>query len=319
MSAPASPIDKSPVLVTGGGGFIGSHLAERLVTLGAQVTVADSFTTGRADNLQSVLPYVQLITGDVNDLLRSRQINLNDYAYIFHLAANPYIPSSIDNPTFDFYLNLQTTFSLLEALRQTENPPRLVYVSSAAVYGNPARLPIREIDPTVPISPYGVSKLASERYAAVYSQIYGVRATSLRLFSVYGPRQQKQVVFDLLRKLDANPQRITVYGDGSQARDFVYVADAVQAMILVATEAPGEGEVYNVSSGSTYTIAQLVTALCEVCNLSPEVVYTGQIRPGDAEVWEVDITCLKQLGFEAQTSLKEGLTAIRDWYYDTFK
>ena len=306
--------DKNHVLVTGGAGFIGSHLVEHLVAVGACVTMIDNLSTGRLDNLQAVLPQIELIIGDLGDLLRLKRVSLADYEYVFHLAANPYIPPSVENPAFDFQANLYNTFMLLESLRHSPGGLRLVNVSSAAVYGNPTRLPIRESDPTVPISPYGVSKLAGERYVAVYSQIYGLRATSLRFFSVYGPRQCKQVVYDLLCKLRADPTRIEVLGDGSQARDFTYVLDVVQAMMLAATVAPGQGEVYNVASGTTHSIADLVTACCNMCGLSPEVVYTGQTRPGDAEKWAVDITRLKQLGFEPQTSLETGLAAIRDWY-----
>ena len=310
---------QSHVLVTGGAGFIGSYLVEHLVTVGACVTVIDNLSTGRLDNLQAVLPQIELIIGDLGDLLRLKRVSLADYEYVFHLAANPYIPPSVENPAFDFQANLYNTFMLLEALRHIPGVPRLINVSSAGVYGNPARLPIRETDPTVPISPYGVSKLAGERYVAVYSQIYGIRATSLRFFSVYGPRQRKQVVYDLLCKLRADPTRIEVLGDGSQARDFTYVLDVVQAMMLAATVAPGQGEVYNVASGTTHSIAELVAAWCDVCGLAPEVVYTGQVRPGDAEKWVVDITRLKQLGFEAHTSLETGLAAIRDWYDATIQ
>jgi UDP-glucose 4-epimerase len=306
--------NQTPVLVTGGAGFVGSHLVEQLVASGAKVTIVDNFATGRMEHLQSVLPQIQIIVGDLSDLLRVQKLTIADYRFVFHLAANPYIPPSVENPPFDFHANLENTFALLEALRQMPEPPRLINASSAAVYGNPVRLPIREDDPTVPISPYGVSKLAGERYAAVYSQLYNIPATSMRFFSVYGPRQRKQVVFDLLRKLQANPNRIEVYGDGSQMRDFVYVLDVVQAMMLAAAKAPAEGEAYNVASGVTYSINDLVHTWCEICSLSPVITYTGQVRPGDAEKWEVDMTRLKGLGFEPQYTLKTSLAAIKEWY-----
>src|SRR5690606_14091871 len=149
---------------------------------------------------------------DLADLLRDG-LCLHDFDYIFHLAANAYIPPSVEAPAYDFALNLHNTFTLLEALRQAPRRPRLVNVSSAAVYGNPASLPIGEGDPTVPISPYGVSKLAAERYVAVFSQLYGLPASSVRLFSVYGPRQRKQVVYDLLCRLRQNPRCLEVLGD----------------------------------------------------------------------------------------------------------
>lgn len=307
------------VLVTGGAGFIGSHLVEKLVNLGAQVTVIDNISTDSLDNLEAVISSVNLIVGDLGDLLSMRRLPLEDYDYIFHLAANPYAPHSVDDPVYDFRLNLQNTLLLLEALRLLPNSPRLINTSSAAVYGNPVRLPIREGDLTVPISPYGVSKLAAERYVEVYSQIYDLKASSLRLFSVYGTRQRKQVVFDLFRKIRSNPQRLEILGDGSQERDFVYVLDVVQAMLLAATQTPGKGEVYNVAGGNSITISQLVTAICSVCESEPQIIYTGSIRPGDAEKWRVDIDNLRQVGFEPDFSLREGLTIIRDWYDHTNK
>lgn len=303
-----------PILVTGGAGFIGSHLVEHMAAAGTPMTVVDNISTGRLENLQSIRPDVELVVGDLGDLLRLRRIRLDQYAFVFHLAGNSYIPPSVANPDFDFHENLHNTFRLLEALRHTPNAPCLVNISSAAVYGNPAQLPIRETDPTFPIAPYGVSKLAGERYVAVYGQLYGIQASSVRLFSVYGPRQRKQVVYDLFRKLQANPQRLEILGDGSQARDFAYVSDVVQALALVATKAPHRGEVYNVASGTTHTIAELVQACCQVSGLTPEIVYTGQIRPGDADRWVVDITRLKELGFAARADLKSGLTATRNWH-----
>lgn len=302
------------ILVTGGAGFIGSHLVEHLVSSGGRVTVVDNLATGSLENLAGVRSHVEVIIGDMGDLLQQQQIRVDAYDYIFHLAANPYIPPSVERPAYDFALNLQNTFTLLEALRAAPHPPRLVNTSSAAVYGNPAILPIKETDPTVPISPYGVSKLAAERYVAVYSQLYGIPATSVRLFSVFGPRQRKQVIYDLLRKLRANPQSLEVLGDGSQARDFVYATDVAQAMCLAATVAPGRGEVYNVASGATHTIADVVDTWCRICKTTPNISYSGRVRPGDAEKWEVDISALKALGFVPRVSTKAGLASIQEWY-----
>lgn len=320
---PLLPLPEQPVLVTGGAGFIGSHLCENLVNLGAKVTVIDNLSTGTIGNLDNISSQINLIMGDIGDLLRLKRLNVADYSYIFHLAGNPYIPPSVENPAYDFRENLQNTFSLLEAIREAKQNSKshikLISVSSAAVYGNPIRLPIQESDPTIPISPYGVSKLAGERYLAVYSQLYGISALSMRFFSVYGPRQRKQVIFDLFRKIHNNPDEIEVFGDGSQARDFTYVKDVVHALILAAEAAPGKGEAYNVASGITYSIAQIVSAICQISGASPHINYTGQVRPGDAEKWEVDLQNLRGLGFEPQTTLESGLATIRDWYNATFK
>lgn len=266
------------------------------------------------EQLKAVTPDVRLIFGDLGDILRLNRVYLNEYEYIFHMAANTYIPPSIENPSFDFHSSLLNTFILLETLRHTENKPRLANVSSAAVYGNPQFLPIRETDSTVPISPYGVNKLAAERYASIYSQIFGIRATSLRLFSVYGHRQRKQVVYDMLERLWADPTRLEVLGDGSQTRDFTYVLDVIQFMVLVATSSSVNSEVYDVWSGITHSITELVNALCGVCGLALEVSYTSQVQLGDAQKRVVNISSVEQLGVKPQTTLEIGLTAIRDWY-----
>lgn len=306
--------DKSCVLVTGGAGFIGSHLVEHLVSIGAKVTIIDNFSTGYIENIIVVQSLIKIVIGDLGDLLRLNRIDLSNFDYIFHIAANAFIPPSVENPIYDYYTNLNNTLMLLEALRRLANPPRLVFTSSAAVYGNPFSLPIRESDPTFPISPYGVSKLASERYVSVYCQIYNLRATSLRLFSVYGPRQRKQVIFDILDKLRKNPDHLEVYGDGSQIRDFVYVLDVIQAMMLAATVTPGKGEVYNVASGTTHSISDVIKTWCKIIDVNPKIIYSGNVRPGDADRWIVDITHLQNIGFKNNTVLETGQKAIRDWY-----
>jgi UDP-glucose 4-epimerase len=302
------------VLVTGGAGFIGSHLVERLVTGGARVTVVDNLVTGSLANLKAVRADVRLVVGDLGHQLQRGKLAPGDYDCIFHLAANSYIPPSVASPRFDFNMNLRNTFLLLEAVRQGRRRPRLVNMSSAGVYGNPAFLPIKETDPTVPISPYGVSKLAAERYVDVYSRLYGLCATSLRFSSVYGPRQRKQVVFDLLARVRRDPRRLEILGDGTQSRDFTFVSDIVAATLLVAESAPGKGEAYNVATGTTHTIAQLVAAVAKVCHARPEIVYTGSLRPGDADKWVMDITALKALGYRPQVDLETGLRRVLEWY-----
>lgn len=302
------------VLVTGGAGFIGSHLVEGLVQADACVTVLDNLATGHRANLNAVKERIEWRESELGSALRDGTLDLSAFTHVFHLAANPYIPPSVENPRFDFDLNLLTTFELLEKLRGMSAPPCLINVSSAAVYGNPVHLPMREDDPTFPISPYGVSKLAAERYAAVYSQLYGLPISSARFLSIYGPRQHKQVVFDLIRKLRANSHELVVLGDGTQARDFTYVGDAVNALMMIGERAAGKGEVYNVGTGKTYTIRDLVEALCQVLDVAPQVTYTGQTRQGDTERWEVDITKLSGLGYAPQTSFEEGLHATCEWY-----
>jgi UDP-glucose 4-epimerase len=193
----------------------------------------------------------------------------------------------------------------------------LIYASSAAVYGDPQRMPIQEIDLTIPISPYGVGKLSAERYIAVYSRLYGLRAASMRLFSVYGPRQRKQVVFDLIRKMIQDPSEVSIYGDGTQVRDFNYVEDTSRSMIIAAEHAPLLGEVYNVASGKEFSIGELVESLCHILCIKPKLIYSGAVRPGDPEKWSVDISRLMGLSYQPQVSLEDGLRRTVEWYRAT--
>jgi UDP-glucose 4-epimerase len=304
---------RTAALVTGGAGFIGSHLVERLVDRGASVTVLDDLSTGSRENLERVAGRVEFVTGELGEALSAGALAPSRFDYVFHLAANPYIPTSVDDPGLDYRSNLAGSFALLEAIRRESRRPVLVIASSAAVYGDPSRLPIREQDPTVPISPYGVSKLAAERYLAVYASLYGIPALSLRLFSVYGPRQRKQVVYDLMTRLCDDPSVLEVIGDGSQERDLNFVTDVADAFLAVAMRAPAKGEALNVASGLSLTIAELVRAICGSWEASPRVRYSGRTRPGDAERWRVDVSALAALGHAPRVGLDQGLAAVRDW------
>ena len=192
-----------PVLVTGGAGFIGSHLVELLVEVGAHVTVLDSLVSGSEANLAAVRHQIQFINQDIRLLDWATLLATHPCAVLFHLAANAYVPPSVETPEYDYAVNLDSTFRLLSTLRQTKWAGRFVFASSAAVYGNAMQLPIAEDDATVPVSPYGVGKLADERYIAVFSRLYGLHLASARFFSAYGPRQKKQVVYDFLENCAA--------------------------------------------------------------------------------------------------------------------
>jgi UDP-glucose 4-epimerase len=182
------------------------------------------------------------------------------------------------------------------------------------VYGNPVRNPSHEDDPTFPISPYGAGKLAAERYVAVYSQLYGLKAASLRYFSIYGPRQRKQVVYDLTAKICQNQSELKIHGDGTQTRDFNYVEDAARAAMIVAECGALHGEVYNVGSGRECSISQLAQMLCNILGANPDYAYSGTVRPGDPERWSVDIGRLRGLGYEVGVSLEDGLQRTVEWY-----
>jgi len=301
------------VLVTGGAGFIGSHLTEALVQAGAQVTILDNRARLDHPHLEAVRGEVQLVTSETEAALHNGLLEASEFDAIFHLSGNAYVPASVENPALDFQKNLQATLLLLEKLREVAGETRLLFASSAAVYGNPRQLPIDEDHCTNPISPYGVSKLAAERYVAVYAQIYGIPAATVRMFSVYGARQRKLVIYDLLHKLRTNPEHIEVF-DGTQERDFLAVTDAVQAMLTVARHAPARGEVYNVASGKSHSINDLLRHWCDILDVNPQIEYVGEVRAGEPQRWSVSIERLRALGYAPQTSLEEGLHAVKEWY-----
>lgn len=305
------------VLVTGGGGFVGSHLTEALVECGAHVTIVDDLSNGTLDNIASVSHEVEFYQIDIRSAAFKRLLLAGDFDAIFHLAANAYVPPSVESPEYDYEINLMAPFALLETLRQGHLRAALIAASSAAVYGNPCSIPISECDPTLPISPYGVSKLATERYVSVYASIYGLKAASLRLFSVYGPRQRKQIVFDFIQKLMRDGSRLEILGDGTQVRDMVYVKDVVQAALLIWERAPLAGEVYNVAMGTGLSTRQIAESVSDAVGFSPRFVYTGNVRPGDCEKWIACVDRIGALGFLPRYSFDEGVRATVEWYHST--
>lgn len=308
--------DDKSVLVTGGSGFLGSHLVRELVSKGSSVRITDiippyeQFSTSVQAKI--VFDQLDLISNEFQEYLYS-----HSFDYVFHLAGSASVQMSVEKPFSDFESNLRGTLHLLETMRTMSNPPKLVYLSSAAVYGNPNSIPILEDDITVPISPYGISKLAAERYLYVYVNIHGLKAMSARPFSVYGPGQRKQVVYDILRKISTNPSILELYGSGGEARDFIFITDLIDALLMLAEKSAMSGEVYNVASGVSTEIAQIATELCNVMNVSPEIMYKGEVRPGVPLRWQADVSRLKSMGFNPRVGLNEGLRRTVNWYIET--
>jgi nucleoside-diphosphate-sugar epimerase len=309
---------KKKILVTGGAGFIGYHLVSTLLSLDVDVHVVDIFPFGQ-DVFNGLSENLTLVSAFVDDFVGTNNEELATYNYIFHLAGNALPVLSVEDPEFDFKHNLQNTFSLLNALRKMgAKSPCLINMSSAAVYGNPITMPIRESDSIIPISPYGVSKLTGERYAEVFSSLYNIKSFSVRPFSVYGPGLKKQVIFDLLKKIHNDPFQIELFGDGSQMRDFIYINDLVGALLLLAGKAPARGEVYNIASGKSCTIKEIAECISLEYGVNPVFKYTGHARPGEPERWEVDISKIRNLGFETNTSLRDGIKETVQWYKNNY-
>lgn len=297
------------ILVTGGAGFIGSHLVEALVARGAQVRVLDNFWSGSAKNLSQVLNQIELIQGDLRDFQLVRSA-LQDIDLVFHLASTASVPASIKDPRYDLETNVLGMLNLLQAAMDTEL--RMVYTSSAAVYGEPIRIPIDEEHPTNPISPYAASKLAAEKIGFGFHHTYGIDFLAVRVFNTYGPRQGRYVLYDWLIKLANDPTKLEVLGDGNQVRDLCYVSDMVEALLIAAQR--GRNQVYNASGQCPIRILDLAQLLISKFSPNARIQCTGSSWAGDIKVLVAEISKLKQLGYSPKVKLDKGLDLLIDWF-----
>jgi UDP-glucose 4-epimerase len=304
-------------LITGGAGFIGSHLAEALVAQGHAVRILDNFRTGRRSNLAGIRGKVEILKGDVRDR-RAVQAAVRGADYILHHAALVSVAESIANPEETLDVNLNGTLNLLEAARKTKNR-RVVLASSCAVYGA-GPVPAREDQAPIPISPYAVSKLAAESLAVSYHLSYGLPVTCLRYFNVYGPRQDPgspySGVIAVFASRAASGGPATIYGDGRQTRDFIYVADVVQANLLACASDRALGQVLNIGTGRGRSLLDLRSELAALRG-SPLAVHYAEARPGDIYHSRSDPSRARRiLGFRPQTDFRSGLAATLRWMKD---
>jgi UDP-glucose 4-epimerase len=302
------------VLVTGGAGFIGSHLVDELVSRGCGVTVLDNLSTGRIENLGYHLKNdeVNFVNGDVRDEAAVNSA-LRNVDTVYHLAALTSVPYSVRYPKVTHEANVEGTRNLLEACLRN-NVERFVFVSTCAVYGEPKYLPIDEFCPPNPISPYAESKLRAEALCRSFSEKNGLETVVFRPFNIYGPRQRKDqrggVISRFIDRLREGKPPL-IYGDGEQTRDFLYVKDAVEAFVTALTCKEAVGETFNIATGVPTSINQLVHSVIELFSsegIEPEYV---DVREGDIKHSYADIGQARmKLGFKPRTSLKEGLLAL---------
>ena len=299
-------------LVTGGAGFIGSSVTRALIDAGREVIVLDDLSSGFRRNLDG-LPLSRLIEADVRDR-DAVDAACQGAEVVFHLAASVGNKRSIDDPRADASVNLLGTLNVLEAARRG-GARKVVLSSSVGVLGDVERLPVTEEHPTRPLSPYGVSKLAAEKMALVYHGLHGLETACLRYFNVYGPGQRSDAYGSVIpifafRMLAGEP--LTVYDDGEQTRDFVYVDDVARANLLAAEPGAPSG-VFNVASGSAVSVNRLVELLREASGLDARVIYEPP-RPGDVRHSLADTAkARRELGFEAAVRLEEGVARYLDW------
>ena len=302
------------ILVTGGSGFIGSHLVETLLLDGADVTVVNRPLEGKPDVLASVRTAVRQVHIDLREPAFEALLTESRFDGVFHLAGTASVPQSVAEPYKDFENNLGLAMHLLELIRTRRPDTPVLFASSAAVYGNPTQLPTTESAATHPISPYGATRLAIESYAAVYSRQYQIPVASLRFFSVYGPRQRQLVVYDLINKLSTNPATLTLIGTGTETRDLIHVRDVARAAIAVLDRGTLEGEPYNIAVGQPRSIRELADLISEAMQVNPRISVTGRGRTGDPINWTADITRIRALGFVPEIDLRDGIADTVEWY-----
>jgi UDP-glucose 4-epimerase len=296
-------------LVTGGAGFIGSHLVEGLLAQGHKVRILDDFTTGNPANLQHVRDRVEVVTGSVT---RPDQVAaaVADCAVVFHLAALPSVTKSVEDPVLVHDICAGGTLNVLEAGRRA-HVRRVVYAASSSAYGDQEGETRSESDRLAPLSPYAAAKLAGEHYCSCFTATYGLETVRLRFFNVFGPRQDPKSPYSgvIALFIAAMSQRRapTVFGDGKQSRDFVYVADVVQALIRAAESPMAVGQVYNIGTGASTTVLDLVHALNSLLGSGLAPVHAAP-RAGDVRLSRADISrARRDLGYEPRISFVEGL------------
>ena len=302
-------------LVTGGAGFIGSHLCEELVRRGHTVRVADSLITGKRSNLDHVAG-VEFLEGDLSDLAFARRA-AEGVQYVLHQAAIPSVPRSVKDPIASNRANVDATLNILVAARDA-GVARLVFAGSSSAYGNTPTLPKREDMPSNPLSPYALQKVVGEQYLQMFTRLYGFETVSIRYFNVFGPRQDPSSPYSgvisvfATALLEKRPP--TIYGDGEQTRDFTYVSNVVDG-VLRACEAPGaSGEVINVATGGRISLNDLFRAMRAIVGGTVEPVY-DEARAGDVRDSQADIAKAQSLlGYEPTVSFEEGLRRTVEWY-----
>ena len=305
-------LNGSKVLVTGGAGFISSHLVDLLVARGAHVRVLDDLSAGKRENLEQVAGDIEFHEGSVTDPDKVSEL-VKDCRLVFNFAANADVPRSVKHPDIDYQTNAVGMFNVLTACRR-HGVERVLQASTAAVYGEPVYTPMDEKHPLAPISPYGASKLGAESLGLAYHHTYQLPFTAIRIFNTYGPRQPRYVIHDLFRKIQNNPRQLEVLGTGEQVRDYCFVADTARAFLNLALNPEAVGQVFNIAGGHPVSIKELVAMILQTLGLEDTAIhYTGQSWPGDITRLVAGLDKIKATGFSPTVDLTEGLRRFADW------
>ena len=300
-------LEGKKTVVTGGAGFIGFHLCKRLSGLTSDLTIYDNMSSGKMENVKDV-GKAKLVKGDILDLKKLLSVEKADL--IYHLAAQVVVPYSMENPLIDFETNAKGTLCVLEKARKDD--AKLVFASSAAVYGNPTAFPTPETYGFHPFSCYGLSKVVGEEYCEMYRDQYGLDVTIMRFANVYGLRCHG-VIHDFLDKIAKNPNKLEIIGTGLQSRDFVHVSDVVDALVTVGSEEFTNGRTYNLGYGTTIKIIDLAKLMLKILNLQDKTVVTttGVSWQGDVTtIWFDNSKARKELNWNPKVSLEDSIKEV---------
>ncbi len=303
------------VFITGGAGFIGSHLVDRLCGNNVEVVVFDNLSSGSLENIKRWLnsSSFNFVHGD---LLNPKEISdsLHGCETIFHLAANPEVRVGSKNPKVHYEQNVVATFNLLEAIRKVDDVETLIFTSSSTVYGEPDKIPTPEdYGPLKPISIYGASKLASEALITSYAHTYGFKAIIYRLANIVGSRTQHGVIYDFINKLMGNPKRLEILGDGTQTKSYSDVEDCIDAILTGASRCQGKTEIYNVGSEDQVNVKEIADIICEEMGLNNvDYVYTGGVDggrgwKGDVKFMLLSVEKIKRLGWKPKLNSRQAV------------
>ncbi|HEX3083300.1 MAG TPA: SDR family oxidoreductase [Pyrinomonadaceae bacterium] len=304
-------------LVTGGAGFIGSHIARALIEAGVRVRIIDNLSTGYVENLNEIEADVDFVNGSINDVAALRRA-LQDVELVFHEAAIPSVPRSVKQPRETHDASVNGTFELLLAARDA-GVRRVIYAASSSAYGDQLESPKRETMRPNPLTPYAAAKLVGEYYCQVFTHSYGLETVSLRYFNVFGPRQDpgsqySGVISRFILALE-NGERPTIYGDGEQTRDFTYVANAVKANLLAAQAPNASGKVFNVANGKSTSINEVLGVLKRLTGRNELEAEYLPARAGDVRDSLADLEgAATVLGYQPKFSLEDGLDLTLEWW-----